>query len=63
MLKYLIGIIGITSLMILWVIVQNLWRRTFSNQQKDEDVLAGRSACGSCGCGTICKNKEVELKN
>jgi hypothetical protein len=62
MLKYLIGIIGITMLMIIWVIVQNLWRRTFLDQQKDEDVLAGRSTCGSCGCGTICKNKEVELK-
>jgi len=62
MLKYLIGILGITGLMIIWVIVQNLWRRTFSDQQKDEDVLAGRSACGSCGCGTICKNKKVELK-
>lgn len=62
MIKYIIGMLGITGLMILWAIVQYLWRRTFIDQQNEEDVLAGRSACGSCGCGTICKNKKVALK-
>jgi len=60
MIKYAIGIIGITGLMILWAVVQYLWRITFMDQQTDEDVLAGRSSCGSCGCGTVCKKKGSE---
>ncbi len=61
--KYIIGVVGITGLMILWVVVQNLWRNAFSDQPIDQDVLAGRSDCGSCGCGATCVNKLSELKN
>ncbi len=60
--KYIIGILGITGLMVVWVIIQNLWRNTFTDQQVDGDVLAGRSDCGSCGCKTQCVNKLSELK-
>jgi len=55
--KYIVGIVGITGLMIVWAIVQNLWRKAFSDQQIDEDVLVGRSDCGSCGCSSPCPNK------
>jgi hypothetical protein len=59
---YLIGIIGIIGLMVVWVIVQALWRKAFSDQQADDDVLAGRSDCGSCGCTTRCVNKLSGIK-
>ena len=61
--KYIIGILGITGLMILWAIIQYLWKVAFIDQQTDEDVLAGRSSCGNCGCGTTCKKKKSELRN
>ncbi|MFT4568392.1 MAG: hypothetical protein ACI9FN_003361 [Saprospiraceae bacterium] len=63
MIKYAIGIIGITGLMILWAMIQYLWRIVFMDQQTDEDVLAGRSSCGNCGCGTPCEKKRSGLKN
>jgi hypothetical protein len=62
MIKYAIGILGITALMIIWALVQYLWRKAFIDQQTDEDVLAGRSACGSCGCGTLCKKQKSSIK-
>jgi hypothetical protein len=55
----IIAIGGITSLMIIWMIVQSLWGKTFSDHLSDEDVLAGRTSCRNCGCTTSCK-KEVE---
>ena len=61
--KYVIGILGITGLMIGWVAVQGLWRKMFADHQTDRDVLAGRSDCGSCGCTTSCVTKTLELKN
>jgi hypothetical protein len=45
-----IGLGGIIFLMVLWVIVQNLWRNIFSDQITDDDVLAGRSSCSHCTC-------------
>jgi hypothetical protein len=61
--KYIIGIVAITGLMILWAIVQYLWKNIFLDQQTNEDVLAGRSDCGSCGCSTLCSKKTNALKN
>jgi len=61
--KYAIAILGITGLMILWAVVQNRWKRVFPDQHIDEDVLAGRSDCGSCGCTTKCVNKNSGVKN
>jgi hypothetical protein len=55
--SYIIGIAGIVSLMILWVIVQGFWRKVFSDEITDEDVLSGRTDCSNCGCTTICKDK------
>lgn len=60
--QYIIAIIGIIGLMVLWVLIQGLWRKAFLEQQEDSDVLAGRMDCGSCGCGTPCKVKKLELK-
>lgn len=61
--KYLIGMVGIIGMMVLWGIVQHLWRKTFLDLQSDEDVLAGRADCGSCGCSSPCRSKLSELKN
>lgn len=60
--SYIIAIGGIILLMIIWIIVQVLWKETFYDQLSDDDVLAGRSSCGNCGCTTICSNKRNSLK-
>ena len=53
----LIGIGGIIGMMVLWIGIQSAWRRTFSDEIDDPDVLAERRDCGSCGCKTQCANK------
>lgn len=60
LMKYAIGILGITGLMIAWVIVQYLWRLVFMDKNSSEDVLAGRGDCGNCGCGTQCQLKTTK---
>ncbi|MEO9806002.1 MAG: hypothetical protein ABJF04_22275 [Reichenbachiella sp.] len=55
--EYLISIIGIVSLMIIWMGVQSMWRKMFSAHLSDEDALAERTRCTNCGCTTVCKNK------
>ncbi len=52
----LIAIFAIVSLMLVWLLVQNLWRKLFADQISDEDVLAERRSCGDCGCNGICEN-------
>jgi hypothetical protein len=59
MITYFIGIAGMITLMVLWVVIQRNWGKMFSDQLSDEDVLAGRSDCTNCGCITSCKNKEL----
>ena len=54
----MIAIIGIVTLMLAWVVVQNVWRNVFADQLADEDVLAERRSCGNCGCGQVCKKKQ-----
>ena len=58
--KLIMGIVGMTLLMILWVIVQDVWRNAFADQIDEDDVLAIRSRCGNCGCSGICQNKNEE---
>ncbi|MEP1096136.1 MAG: hypothetical protein ABJG78_13565 [Cyclobacteriaceae bacterium] len=59
--KYIIGFISIAALMAGWIGVQILWRKTFTDSAVDEDVLAGRSDCGSCGCATPCATKKLSM--
>lgn len=54
---YLIGMGGIVGLMVLWVLVQSLWRTLFAEHITDEDVLAERRSCANCGCTTVCVKK------
>lgn len=56
---YLIGIFGIAGLMVIWVIVQRQWGKSFAEDITDEDVLADRRSCGNCGCTTLCKTKKA----
>ncbi len=58
-LRYVIAIGGIVVLMLAWVWVQSLWRKTFSENISDEDVLAERRSCGNCGCTKVCKKEKV----
>ena len=57
----IIGIGGIVGLMILWMIVQFFWGKIFSDHLSDEDVLAGRTSCGNCGCTTLCTEKRKTI--
>ena len=62
--KYIIGILGITGLMVIWTMVQRLWKKAFHESLTDEDVLAGRSDCGNCGCAQPCTIKQNrKIKN
>ena len=64
-----IGIGGIVSLLLVWVLVQTGWRRIFAEHIADDDVLAGRTKCGNCGCTTVCSrraddlNEKLDFKN
>ena len=57
--NYIIGILGIVGLMVVWAIVQSMWRKIFIDEVVDHDVLAGRSDCGNCSCLTPCTNKKL----
>jgi hypothetical protein len=52
----IIGIGALVTMMLLWVVVQTYWAKTFAEEISDEDVLAERRSCGSCGCSIPCKN-------
>jgi hypothetical protein len=55
-------ILAITGLMVIWVGVQHLWRRTFADYIEDDDVLAERRSCGNCGCQQACPRKRESLE-
>jgi len=59
--SYIIGIGGIVLLMVAWAFVQSSWRKTFSENISDDDVLVGRSKCSNCGCTTVCKEDSNKL--
>lgn len=61
--QYIIGMAGIIGLMTLWVIIQQHWKKAFSDGHVDEDALAGRSDCSNCGCNTPCVNRKLTTKN
>jgi len=58
----LIGIGGIVGLMLLWIVIQTLWRRVFKDNISDDDVLSGRTKCANCGCTAVCElnGKKIE---
>ena len=59
MLKSLVvGIGGVVGIMLVWIAVQRLWGKVFAEHLSDEDVMAGRSTCGNCGCATVCERKK-----
>ncbi|MCB0547939.1 MAG: hypothetical protein KDD19_10165 [Phaeodactylibacter sp.] len=59
--SFLIGIGGMVFLMAIWIVVQTMWKKTFSDYISDDDVLAERRSCGTCGCTTACERKERQL--
>lgn len=54
---YLFAIVAIVALMLIWVLVQFAWKKTFPGISSDEDVLAGRGGCQGCKCLLICQKK------
>ena len=57
-----IAIAGIVGMMLVWMLVQYLWKKTFAAYVSDEDALADRSTCANCTCATVCENKAASLK-
>ncbi|MGB5357965.1 MAG: hypothetical protein WBN11_14845 [Eudoraea sp.] len=56
----MIGIGLILFLVLLWTVVQALWKKAFREEYIEDDVLAGRRSCSNCGCTTFCKRNEEE---
>ena len=46
--SYATGLIGIAAILLVWVSVQNAWRRTFPGAFDDPDPLAERLGCDGC---------------
>jgi hypothetical protein len=55
--SFVIGILGLVGMMLIWVLVQSYWRKTFKDNISDDDVLAERRSCGNCGCVKVCERK------
>jgi hypothetical protein len=50
--------------MLLWVLIQALWGKTFSEYvSPDDDVMSGRTKCSNCGCTTACEKKELRVES
>ncbi len=60
--SYVIGILGIVGLMTGWVLIQQVWKKTFAEYSDNEDALADRSKCGNCHCTSTCELKNRKLK-
>lgn len=58
----LIGIGGVIGLVLLWALVQLLWRNTFSAYMSTEDAMGDRTKCSNCGCTTACEKKSGEWR-
>ncbi|HMS69427.1 MAG TPA: hypothetical protein PKD18_14880 [Saprospiraceae bacterium] len=57
--NFLLGFVFIIGVMAIWAFIQSKWKIAFSEEYKDEDVLAQRSDCHGCGkCTNQCTNKE-----
>lgn len=61
--KLVIGIIGLVVLAIGWLVIQLSWHSVFSEYLTDDDVLAGRSSCGNCGCTSVCIKKNQDIQS
>ena len=64
--RYAIGIGVFVALGVFWMLIQSLWRRVFTNEIEEADVLSARGNCSNCGCmGGVCetKNKKVITDN
>jgi len=58
----IIAIVSIIALMLGWLLIQILWKRTFSDYILDDDVLAERRSCKNCGCTEACENKKQAVE-
>ena len=63
MLKSLIiATVAIVGMMLVWTVVQTMWRKIFTGNAVGEDVLVDRRSCSDCSCLTICKkNKKIVI--
>jgi len=57
-----IAAIAIIGMMIVWTIVQTMWRKIFTGNAVGEDVLVDRRSCADCSCITICKSENKRIK-
>lgn len=54
------ALLTIAVVLVVWVAVQNAWRRSFPGVCSDPDVLAARRGCHGCDSREVCDRKLVE---
>ena len=52
------ALLGVTTILLCWLLVQAAWRRVFPETPADEDILAGRLGCHGCACKSSCEEKK-----
>jgi len=57
--SYAVALGAIVVMLVVWVGVQNAWRRSFPGVSSDPDVLAARGGCASCKCDSKKGEEEV----
>ena len=57
----IIAAVAIAGMMVVWSMVQTMWRKIFTGNTFGEDVLVDRRSCSDCSCISVCKNKKIEI--
>ncbi|PWJ44641.1 hypothetical protein [Sediminitomix flava] len=54
--KYFISMFAVVLMMFVWAIIQDGWKKVFSDQVAHDDAMEGRTKCGNCSCpSSFCK--------
>jgi hypothetical protein len=56
---YVTAAAGMVVIMLVWVGVQRIWHREFTDRRADPDALAGRLGCHGCDCTDSCQRDSV----
>ncbi len=59
----IIGIVLTVTIVLVWALVQNQWKKVFREEYSEDDVLAGRRSCSNCGCTGFCDKKNTGNKS
>jgi hypothetical protein len=57
--SHAVALLTIAVVLVVWVAVQNAWRRSFAGACSDPDVLAGRGGCKGCDSTEACDRRRA----